>query len=164
MRLEHDGARGGGDRAIRTQADLLALQILECLYLRSGVNIERTDQQLGDIVDPLFDVSRPACFLAELEGIEMGDGRIDALEIQGSLTFSLPAQGARATPLQHLLKRHKETPLNCISPQDMSPSICALLSSFNVFFQRQFVKGNIIPYMGNITPQRQYNTRRYLEI
>ena len=82
MRLEHDGARGGGARALRTQADLLALQLLECLLLRSGVNIERTDQQLGDIIDPLFDVSHPACFLAELEGIDMGDGRIDALEIQ----------------------------------------------------------------------------------
>src|SRR5882762_11504127 len=55
--FEYDRARGCGAPTFRTQADLLALQVLDRRYFRPGENIELAQQQFGDVVDPVLNVS-----------------------------------------------------------------------------------------------------------
>src|SRR5262249_54288346 len=80
--LEHDRAGGGGAPALRAQADLLALQVLERRYLRPSENVEFAHEQLGDVVDPLIDVFDAPGFLHALHTVGIGDGYIDTLEIE----------------------------------------------------------------------------------
>src|SRR5262249_41255680 len=75
--LEYDRSGCGGAAALRAQTDRLAVQVLERFYVRSDENVELTHQQLGDVVDPLLDVSHPSRVLVELEGVGIGDRDVD---------------------------------------------------------------------------------------
>ena len=81
--VEDQRARIGGGGAWRVEVDLLALEVVERVDLRTDENMQFGGEQIEDVGDPLLDVGNQRLEL--LERVRVDDRGVHALEVEQRL-------------------------------------------------------------------------------